>query len=591
MKPKEAFLTTIPAGTVAECPPASDEPVYRDFDRQVRAALARVTGGISLISLGLAGADWLLQSAIAPGKVTQAVAEAGRQCLADAVRWLPFTDSPSALAPTDSRFADNGWEAWPFRCWRDSFLRNEALWQSLTSGVSGLSRHHERVTAFCVRQWIDMCSPGNVWWMNPGVIREARRTSGANFIQGMRHWAEDFADVVGNLPGAAARPPALAYLPGKDVAISPGKIVFRNPLFELIQYTPTTAQVWREPVLIVPSWIMKYYILDLQPHDSLVRYLVGRGHTVFMMSWKNPGAAARNRGLHDYLHDGILAAVYAAQAHCDGANIHVAGYCLGGTLLAICAAKLARDADGEPLATITLFATETDFSEPGELGLFIDKSAVDTLDALMWNQGYLDGPQMTSAFQMLNARDLVWSRMMSEYLLGQRLRANDLISWNRDTTRLPYRLHSECLHKLFLSNELAEGKLCVGGGPVALSDLNRPIFMVGTEHDHVSPWRSVYKLHLLARTDLTFVLTSGGHNAGIVSEPDHPGRRFRITTRAPGAPYLSPERFLVKAARHAGSWWPAWSDWLARASSERCRARDPAPHALCDAPGEYVHER
>lgn len=590
VKANEGFLTAPAGGTAAECPPYTDEPDYRYYDRQVRAALARVTGGISLISLGLAGVDWGLQTALAPGKLAHAAVDWARGWLDDTVRWLPLSDAPPAIPSTESRFADEGWQAWPYRCWRDAFLRNEAFWQSLTGDVDGLSRHHQRVAAFCMRQWTDMCSPGNVWWMNPAVVRETQRTCGTNFVQGTRHWAEDFADMAANLPGADPRPRQLAYMPGKDVAITPGKVVFRNALLELIQYTPSTEAVWKEPVLIVPSWIMKYYILDLQPHDSLVRYLVEQGHTVFMISWKNPGDEARDRGLHDYLHDGILAALYAAQARCEGACVHVAGYCLGGTLLAICAAKLARDTDGDPLASVTFFATETDFTEPGELGLFIDKSAVATLDALMWSQGYLDGPQMTSAFQMLNARDLIWSRMMSEYLLGQRLRANDLISWNRDITRLPYRLHSECLHKLFLANELAEGKLCVGGRPVALSDLNRPIFMVGTEHDHVSPWRSVYKLHLLTRTALTFLLTSGGHNAGIVSEPDHPRRRYRFTTRKPGDPYLSPERFLTHAEYHEGSWWPAWSHWLADRSSAKCQPRDPAPGAVCDAPGRYVME-
>jgi len=565
-------------------------PPYQRFDQQIRAALASLTGGLSVFSLWLAGADWALQTAIAPGKVTHAMVDWATQWLEESQRLLPFSRAEPAIHAAGPRFADKEWEAWPFRCWRDAFLRREAFWQSLTKDIDGLSRHHQRVVAFCARQWIDMSSPGNLWWMNPAVMRRARETGGMSFIRGAYHWIEDWGDMASRLPGASARPPVLVYHPGKDVAITPGKVIFRNRLFELIQYAPSTPQVWRELVLIVPSWIMKYYILDLQPHDSLVRFLVAQGHTVYMMSWRNPREEARDTGLQDYLRDGILAALHEVHGRCDGARVHTVGYCLGGTLLAIGAAKLARDNGGDPLASITLFAAETDFSDPGELGLFIDKSAVATLDALMRHQGYLDGPQMTSAFQMLNARDLVWSRMMSEYLLGQRMRANDLISWNRDTTRLPYQLHSDCLHKLFLGNELAEGKLCVAGRPVALSDIKRPIFMVGTEHDHVSPWRSVYKLHLLTATALTFLLTSGGHNAGIVSELRHPRRRYRVAMRPAGAPYRSPDQFLACAEYREGSWWPAWSDWLAAHSSTHCPARDPGPDAICEAPGTYVLE-
>jgi len=575
----------------AACPTSAEAPGYRQFDRQLRASLARATGGLSLVSLGLAGLDWAMQIALSPAKVAQASQDWMRHGLEDAARCLPFSNAPPSLPAAEQRFRDTGWEAWPYRCWRDAFVRNEAFWTALTHDVDGVSTHHRRVTAFWIRQWLDMLAPGNVWWMNPAVVRATADTRGLNFVQGLRHWAEDLRDVASYLPGLAERPSPLAYQPGRDVAITPGKVVFRNALFELIQYAPATADVCREPVLIVPSWIMKYYILDLQPGDSLVRYLVGQGYTVFMISWKNPGASARDTGLQDYLHDGLLTALDVVRQRSGGERVHAAGYCLGGTLLAIGAARLARDGESAPLASVTLFATETDFSEPGELGLFIDHSALATLDALMWNQSYLDGPQMAAAFQMLNARDLVWSRMMSEYLLGQRLRANDLISWNRDTTRLPYQLHSDCLHKLFLGNELAEGKLCVGGRPVALSDLNRPVFVVGTEHDHVSPWQSVYKLHLLTGTVLTFLLTSGGHNAGIVSEPDHPHRHYRIATRVPGTPYRSPEQFASGAEYREGSWWPAWSQWLAEHSSGRCAPRDPDTGALCDAPGEYVLER
>ncbi|WP_420993741.1 PHA/PHB synthase family protein [Cupriavidus sp. 30B13] len=584
------------------CAPAPAGPPEL-LDEQVRSALAATTQGLSLASFWLAGLDWAMHAAISPGKVSAAVGEwlgstiaAGAGALPGA---LPGT-SPGAVPgaqpapPADLRFADPAWSRWPYCCWRDAFHSNEALWESLTHGLTGVSPHHERLVSFCVRQMLDTCSPGNVWWLNPVVLQAAAASAGGNFANGAQNWLEDLQDVVADLTHEPAlrRPPAFKV--GRDVAVTPGKVVFRNALMELIQYAPAGAEVWREPVLIVPSWIMKYYILDLQPHDSMVRYLVGQGHTVFMISWKNPGAEARDTGLDDYLRLGPREALRVVQERCPGTRIHAAGYCLGGTLMAICAAALSRDGegagDGAPLRSLTLFASETDFSEPGELGLFIDSSALSTLDATMRRQGYLDGPQMAAAFQMLHSRDLVWSRMMSEYLLGKRLRPNDLVSWNRDLTRLPYRMHSECLHKLFLTNDLAEGRYCVDGRPVALADLELPLFAVGTEHDHVSPWRSVYKLHLLTSAELTFLLTSGGHNAGIVSEPGHPGRRYRVATRAARADYGSPEQFLARAARHEGSWWPCWQEWLASHSGARVAARDPAPGALAEAPGSYVLE-
>jgi len=557
------------------------------FDKQFRAALATLTGGISVGSLGLAWMDWALHLAVSPGKRWHAASVWYAATVADLMTPQP---GASRLPVTDDqRFSAPGWENWPYCIWRDAFLRLEDMWMALTSDVDGVSPHHQRVAAFCARQWLDLVSPNNVWWMNPTVLGATSRTLGANFVRGASHLLEDLRDTAGERLHEPARRRRPAFVVGRDVAITPGRVVYRNSLFELIQYAPVTETVFREPVMIVPSWIMKYYILDLRPADSMVRYLVEQGHTVFMLSWRNPGAEARDESLDDYLHHGLLEALAIVRQRCERAPVHAVGYCLGGTLLAIAAAKLARDNDAS-LCGATLFATETDFSEPGELGLFIDDSALSTLDALMREQGFLDGPQMAQAFQMLHARDLIWSRMLGEYLLGKRERPNDLIAWNRDTTRLPYRMHRDVLTRLFLHNELAEGRYCVEGRPVALADVEAPMFVVGTEHDHVSPWRSAYKLQLLTRNALTFLLTSGGHNAGIVSEPGHKGRRYRVSTREADAAYRDPDRFAAEAAMHEGSWWPCWQAWLAEHSAGRCPARDPVPDSLEDAPGQYVLE-
>jgi polyhydroxyalkanoate synthase len=379
-------------------------------------------------------------------------------------------------------------------------------------------------------------------------------------------------------------------VPGCDVAITPGKVVFRNDLIELIQYAPATKQVLAEPVLIVPSCVLKYYILDLSTHNSLVRYLVDAGHTVFMVSWRNPDMRDRNLGIEDYLHHGIRAAIDAVTAVCPGMQIHATGYCLGGTFLAAVAARMAA-ADDKRLASITLLAAEVDFTEAGELSLFIDESQLAYLDDLTWEQGYLDGNQMAGAFLLLNSADLIWSRNVRAYLMNEPPPATDLASWNADTTRLPHRMHSEYLRALYLNNDLASGRMRVDGRTVALSDIRAPVFLLGTERDHVSPWKSVYKLHQYADTDITFCLTSGGHNVGIVNPPGVAGRHYRIGTHAAEQRYVDADAWLTRTPEHDGSWWPAWRAWLAERSGAQVA---PPPLGgseglvLGDAPGTYV---
>jgi len=559
----------------ADSPASGTAPdAWHALDSLREAQLGRLTLGLSPESLALAWADWAMHLAAAPGKRLGLL--------------LHDWSRPGDIA-ADPRFRDPAWRQPPFRQLAEGFLRVEDWWRDATHDVPGMSPHDESVVAFAARQLLDVWSPTNLWWTNPRVLSRTFAQGGRNLAVGAAHWCEDVARILGGPHGDDSSP----FVVGRDVAATPGKVVMRNRLAELIQYGPTTQRVHAEPILIVPAWIMKYYILDLSPGNSLVRWLVDQGHTVFCLSWRNIGPEDRDLGMDDYRELGVMAALDAIARIVPGRRVHATGYCLGGTLLAIAAAAMARAGDGR-LASLTLLAAQTDFTEPGELGLFIDPAQVHMLDAMMAQRGVLTAEQMAGAFQMLRSNDLVWSRAVHDYLMGERTAPSDLMAWNSDTTRMPARMHSEYLHRLYLANDLASGRYLVDGHPVALQNLRLPTFAVGTETDHVAPWRSVYKLHYLTESELTFVLCNGGHNAGIVNEPGHPLRHYRVATRSEGAPCVSADEWQSAATVHDGSWWPAWHDWLARHGARRLVAppsmgsRNAGP--LEDAPGRYVLE-
>jgi polyhydroxyalkanoate synthase len=570
---------------------------FRAIDRMTAAFSAPATAGISPAALALAYFDWWVHLAMAPGKRMELAIKAMRK-IARLQSYLAaacaHSDTPSCIEPLpgDNRFAGPEWKKPPFCWWAQAFLLNQQWWHNVTHGVPGVAPHHEEVVSFVARQLLDVISPSNLPLTNPQVIAKTLETGGANLFQGAKNWFEDVCRM------ATRRPPVGTenYRVGIDVAVTPGKVVYRNHLIELIQYAPTTETVRAEPVLIVPAWIMKYYILDLSPENSLIRYLVGQGYTVFCISWRNPGPEDRDLTLDDYRRMGVMDALAAVNAIVPGRKVHAAGYCLGGTLLAIAAAAMAHVND-DRLASITLFAAQTDFSEPGELALFIDHSQMHYLESMMWNTGHLSADQMAGAFQLLRTNDLVWSRVVHDYLMGERRPLNDLMAWNADSTRMPYRMHSEYLRRLYINNELAAGRFMIEGRSAALQNIRAPMFVVGTERDHVAPWRSVYKIHYLTDTDVTFVLTSGGHNAGIVSEPRHTGRHFRTALKRITDPCLSPDEWASAATSKTGSWWPDWSDWLSTHSSSEpvapptMGAAEYGYRPITDAPGTYVLQR
>ncbi len=564
------------------------------LDHIAHAGLARLTSGLSPAAIADAVTDWAIHLAISPGKQVELAARGARE-------WGQLAQFAARCAinggagepcieprPHDRRFAEKEWRSWPFNLVHQSFLLQQEWWHDATTGVDGVTRQHQAVTEFITRQILDMASPSNFIATNPVVQRRILETGGQNLVQGLRNFLDDWERIVRAKPPAGAE----SFQPGRNVAVTPGKVIFRNTLIELIQYEPTTDKVRPDPILIVPAWIMKYYILDLSPENSLVRYLTGQGFTVFIISWKNPSAEDRDLGLDDYRKLGIMAALDAVSAVAPDRKIHAVGYCLGGTLLSIAAATMARDGD-KRLATLSLLAAQADFREAGELTLFINESQLHFLEDLMRSQGYLDSRQMAGAFQLLRSNDLIWSRLIRHYLMGERTPLNDMMAWNADATRMPYRMHAEYLRQLFLDNDLAEGRFRVDGRPIAVSDIRAPIFAVGTERDHVAPWRSAFKIHLLADTDVTFLLTNGGHNAGIVADPGRAGGSFQILTRSAAGHYLDPDTWLKIAPRFEGSWWPEWTRWLESHSGE---PTDPPPMgapergfpALCDAPGTYV---
>jgi polyhydroxyalkanoate synthase len=557
--------------------------ITETIDRMVNANLARGTKGISPAVLAMAYNDWLIHLGFAPGKQALLKEKAIRKIVRLTVyAFESFRDhkAPPCIVPLpqDHRFDADGWHQWPFNMIYQTFLLTQQWWHNSTTNNRGVNKQNEAIVSFVTRQILDMFSPSNSLFTNPEILKATMEQGGQNLLRGWNNFVKD----MGSQLGLKSTEDSIdQFVVGRDLAITPGKVIFRNQLIELIQYQPTTTPVYAEPILIVPAWIMKYYILDLSPHNSMIKYLVDMGHTVFTISWKNPTAEDRELGLESYRQDGVMAALDTISMIMPDVMVHTVGYCLGGTLLTIAAAAMARDGD-KRIKTLTLLAAQSDFTEAGELLLFINESQVSFLEDMMWDQGYLDADQMAGAFQLLRSNDLIWSRLVHDYLLGERQPMTDLMAWNADSTRMPFRMHSEYLRHLFLGNELAIGQYKVKGKSIAITDIKAPIFAVGTENDHVSPWRSVYKINLLADAEeVTFLLTSGGHNAGIISEPGHSRRNFQMASRTDEDRYIDPDTWHATIPRQSGSWWPAWENWLTSKSS----------HVKVDPPSEGVPDK
>ncbi len=555
---------------------------YKLIDRFFQANLAKITHGVNPAGVRVSFVAWVLHLMQSPGRMLELYwyFPVHFQTLLQKM----LMNEPVANGK-DVRFKSPKWESLPWRMGAESFCMTEKWWE-LATDVSGLSAQSQRLIKFCVRQMLDANSPANFILTNPELFDETVRSWGMNLVRGTELGLTDLWEHVTNTPPAGVE----NFIPGKQVAITPGRVVFRNRLIELIQYEAQTKTVYREPILILPAWIMKYYILDLSPNNSLVKWLVSQGHTVFIVSWINPTTKDRNLSLDDYYRLGAMAAIDKVSCILPKTKIHLMGYCLGGTLSIITAAAMARDRDRR-LKSLTLLAAQGDFTEAGELLLFTNKGEISFLENMMWEQGYLDTKQMAGTFQMLRSYDLIWSKMIQDYMHGERRGMIDLFAWNADATRMPYKMHSEYLEKLFLNNELVAGRFVVEGQTIAAENITAPAFVVSTEKDHVAPWKSVYKIHLMMNRALTFVLVKGGHNAGIISEPGNPRGRYRLRKRKNDNSFLSPEDWYQVAEEVDGSWWPAWSAWLVENSDPNRVAPPELDSKLPKAPGTYVFQK
>jgi polyhydroxyalkanoate synthase len=517
----------------------------------------------------------------------QLVHDTGKRWAGEAVA----THTPAHPAGArDKRFADPAWhENATFDLIKQTYLLTARWMQALVKDTPDLDPHAQQKIAFYTRQFIDALSPTNFAATNPQVLRAFAETGGENFVQGLRNMLRDMEAGQGQIRISMTDPHA--FVLGHSVATTPGRVVFKNDMMELIQYSPTTPTVHSTPLLIIPPWINKYYILDLRPDNSFVRYAVAQGHTVFMVSWVNPTAAHAQKNFEDYMTGGALAALDAIDRICGTTQTNVIGYCLGGTLLAATLAHLHARGTDSRIASATYFVTMIDFSQPGDLGVFIDEQQIIALEALMFDKGYLPASAMAATFSMLRANDLVWSFVIHNYMLGHSPLPFDLLYWNSDSTNMPAAMHSYYLRNMYLHNRLCQpNALKLLGTPIDVRSIATPAYIISTRDDHIAPWQATYAATQLFSGPVQFVLGGSGHIAGIVNPPAADGGpgKYSYFTNTENPP--APDTWLTGATEHKGSWWPHWAAWQAAYGNGMVPAREPNADAP-PAPGDYVKVR
>jgi polyhydroxyalkanoate synthase len=493
-------------------------------------------------------------------------------------------------APGDRRFRADAWkENEIFDFIKQSYLLTANAMQEMVGELHGLDEKERARVAFYTRQFADAMAPTNFPLTNPDVLKATLASNGENLVNGLDNLLADIERGQGEL---SIRQSADGFTVGENIATAPGKVVFRNQIMELLQYSPTTDEVYERPLLIFPPWINKFYIIDLRPENSMVRWLVSKGYTVFLVSWVNPDAKLAQAGFEDYMRDGVFAALVAVEKATGSRDPNCVGYCIGGTLLAATlaymAAKGGLNPEGGRIHSATFWAAQTDFSEAGELSVFVDEAQLDALKAKMDSEGgVLPGSKMAGAFNMLRANDLIWSFVINNYLLGKQPMPFDLLYWNSDTTRMPEKLHLSYLRNCYKENALAKGEMKMDGVKLDLSKVKVPVYLQSAKEDHIAPANSVFKSVNLFGGPVRFIIAGSGHIAGVINPPA--SGKYQYWTNDAGATDI--EKWKQGATEHPGSWWPDWDQWLSKLSGAKVPARQPGDGELTplgDAPGTYV---
>jgi polyhydroxyalkanoate synthase len=493
-----------------------------------------------------------------------------------------------ADAPKDKRFKHPDWsENAIFEFVKDSYLVAAKSILSAIREIKGMDEASARKVDFYTRQFVDALSPSNFVATNPEVLTATLQSGGQNLLRGLENLLVDLERGDGRL--ATTMTDVKAFRLGENIATTPGKIIHQNELMQLIQYAPSTGEARRRPLLIVPPWINKFYVLDLQPKNSFIKWAVDQGHTVFVISWVNPDERLAEKSFENYMLEGPLAALDAIESATGERSVNTIGYCLGGTLLASTSAFLAATGD-DRIASATYFVTLVDFTEVGDMAVFIDEEQLASLERRMRERGYLEAQDMATAFNMLRANDLIWSFVVNNYLLGKEQMPFDLLFWNSDSTRMPGAMHSFYLRKMYQRNLLATpGGITLADTPIDLSKVRTPTFILATREDHIAPWKSTYAATRLYSGPVKFVLSAAGHMAGVISAP---GSKYGhwANDNLPS----SPDEWFAGATSHQGSWWPRWDEWVTQFDAGRVAAREPGGGKLPvieDAPGSYVRVR
>jgi polyhydroxyalkanoate synthase subunit PhaC len=551
-------------------------------------------GGADPLNIAGAFFEMTAKLMVDPGKLVQAQVSLWNDYMRlwqrTAERFMGGTTEPVIeTAHSDKRFKDPAWEENTlFDFIKQSYLLSARFLQQTVKHVEGLDSKTAKKVEFYTRQFVDAMAPTNFAVTNPEVLRLTIDTGGENLIKGLGNMLDDLERGKGQLAVKMTDPKNFTL--GETLAVTPGKVVYQNELMQLIQYTPTTETVHKRPLLIMPPWINKYYILDMRPANSFIRWAVAQGHTVFVISWVNPDQHLARKEFEDYMDEGPFAALDAIREATGEPDVNVIGYCIGGTLLATTLAYMARRGDRR-FASATYFTTMVDFAESGELSVFIDEEQIQSLENRMAEHGYLEGGDMAQTFNMLRANDLIWSFVVNNYLLGKEPFPFDLLYWNSDATRMPSAMHSFYLRNMYQENRLVRpGGIAIHHEPIDLTQIKTPTFILATKEDHIAPWKSSYAATQLYKGPVKFCLSGSGHVAGVVNPPEAHKYGFWTNPKLP----KNPEAWLAGAQQTAGSWWPEWDRWVQKFSAGTVPARQPGEGKLTaieDAPGAYVKMR